>query len=66
VFVGYEIFESLDIELNDSLATVFCYGTATQYKTSPSGKNTRTFIGSYNLKLIKEEHLGKYADLSSI
>lgn len=46
---------NLDIEINGSLATVFCYGTATQYKTSPSKNNTRTFIGNYDLKLIKEK-----------
>jgi hypothetical protein len=32
-------------------AEVFCYGIATHYKENKSGKNTRTFVGSYEFKL---------------
>ena len=46
---------NMDIAVNGSQAEVFCYGTATQYKTTASGNNTRSFIGSYNLRLVNEE-----------
>lgn len=45
---------NIDIAVSESQADVFCYGTATQYKTNPSGNNTRTFIGTYDLKLVKD------------
>ena len=58
---GFEGIESVhhqignvDIEVEGLTAKVFCYGTATQYKTSDSGKNTRTFIGTYDFDLVKE------------
>ena len=34
-------------------AEVFCYGIAYHYKSVPSGMNVRTFVGSYNIHLTK-------------
>ena len=34
-------------------ADVFCYGVATHYLKNATDKNTRTFAGSYNFKLLK-------------
>jgi ketosteroid isomerase-like protein len=46
---------NMQIQVDGDTATVFQYGTATQYATTNSGNNTRTFIGTYNLGLIKED-----------
>jgi hypothetical protein len=35
-------------------ATAFCYGIALHYLPNPSGRNTRTFVGSYDFHLIKK------------
>lgn len=35
----------------DNVAHAFCYGTAWHYKPLESGRNTRTFIGSYEFDL---------------
>jgi hypothetical protein len=35
-------------------ATVFCYGIAFHYRATRSGRNTRTFVGSYDLGLRRE------------
>jgi hypothetical protein len=32
-------------------ATAFCYGIAYHYRPNPSGRNTRTFVGSYDFEL---------------
>lgn len=32
-------------------ARAFCYGTATHYRKTWSGRNTRTFVGSYDFSL---------------
>lgn len=32
-------------------ATVLCYGIAYHYRKTRSGRNTRTFVGSYNFEL---------------
>lgn len=44
---------NFDVEISGNTATVKCYGTAWHYKTHPSGKNTRVFVGSYILRLEK-------------
>lgn len=35
-------------------AHAFCYGIATHYRPHPSGRNTRTFVGSYDLGLRRD------------
>ncbi|MBI3803779.1 MAG: nuclear transport factor 2 family protein [Nitrospirae bacterium] len=35
-------------------ATAFCYAIALHYLPNPSGRNTRTFVGSYDFHLIKK------------
>ncbi|HXS08384.1 MAG TPA: nuclear transport factor 2 family protein [Candidatus Krumholzibacteria bacterium] len=35
-------------------ATVFCYGIALHYLPNPSGRNTRTFVGSYDFQLSRD------------
>lgn len=50
---------NMQIEVNGDRATVFQYGTATQYATTDSGSNTRTFFGSYNIGLIKTDDVWK-------
>jgi len=36
-------------------ARAFCYGIALHYRRHPSGRNTRTFVGSYDFHLTKED-----------
>ena len=36
-------------------ATAFCYGIASHYLSNPSGRNTRTFVGSYDFSLVRLE-----------
>ena len=33
-------------------ADAFCYGIALHYRRTASGRNTRTFVGSYDFKLV--------------
>ena len=35
-------------------AMAFCYGTATHYRKTASGRNVRTFVGSYGIELAKQ------------
>lgn len=63
---GFQAIESvhhqggnMQIEVNGDTANVFLYGTATQYATTESGKNTRTFIGTYDLGLQKVDGVWK-------
>jgi len=44
---------NLKIDVIDEKAVAFCYGTASHFKKTTSGKNTRTFVGSYNFHLTK-------------
>jgi len=46
---------NFDVDINDSKATVNCYGTAWHYKQTPSGRNTRVFVGTYMLQLVKQQ-----------
>lgn len=39
------------VTIKGNTAEVFCYGIATHYLPNSSGQNTRTFVGSYNLRL---------------
>jgi hypothetical protein len=45
---------NLKIDVKDEKAVAFCYGTASHFKKTSSGKNTRTFVGSYNFHLMKK------------
>ena len=41
------------VRVSGDEADVFCYGTATHYRPTPSGRNTRTFVGSYDFHLLR-------------
>jgi hypothetical protein len=41
------------IQINDAIATVFAYATATHYKESATNGKTREFTGTYDLRLMK-------------
>ena len=45
---------NLKVEVDGEAARAFCYGTATHYLPNPSGRNTRTFVGSYDFRLKKD------------
>src|SRR5688572_25786541 len=38
------------VDVRGDEATAFCYGTATHYRKTRSGRNVRTFVGSYDLE----------------
>jgi hypothetical protein len=40
--------------VNGDRAIAFCYGIALHYRKTKSGKNTRTFVGSYDFTLHRE------------
>ena len=42
-----------DVTLKGAEADVFCYGIAFHYLPNATGKNSRTFVGSYNFHLKK-------------
>ncbi len=42
---------NFEIELVDDGANVFCYGTAYHYLPNDTGRNTRTFVGTYDFHL---------------
>jgi 3-phenylpropionate/cinnamic acid dioxygenase small subunit len=42
------------VRLDGDEADAFCYAIATHYLPSPSGRNTRTFVGSYDFRLKRE------------
>jgi hypothetical protein len=39
------------VEVQGDEATAFCYGTASHYRKTTSGRNTRVFVGSYDFHL---------------
>lgn len=41
------------VHINDIIATVFAYATATHYKESAVNGKTREFVGTYNISLMK-------------
>ena len=43
------------VEVRGDRATAFCYGIASHYLENPTGRNTRTFVGSYDVGLEKRE-----------
>lgn len=46
---------NLQIEVKDEEATATCHGIAFHYLPNPSGEDTRLFVGSYDLHLVKIE-----------
>ncbi len=42
------------VSVQGSEADAFCYATATHYLPTKSGRNTRTFVGSYDIHLTKQ------------
>jgi hypothetical protein len=43
------------IDIKDNEATVFCYGVAWHYLPNKTNRNTRTFVGSYDIHLVKQD-----------
>ena len=43
------------VTITGSSAEAFCYGTAFHYRKTTSGKNLRTFVGSYEFRLKKDD-----------
>ncbi len=43
------------VKVNGNSAEVFCYGIAIHYLPNSNNQNTRTFVGSYNLRLQKKD-----------
>jgi hypothetical protein len=56
-FVGIDFVNHLAgnylVQINDTIATVFAYATATHYKGSATKGKTREFVGTYNISLMK-------------
>lgn len=46
---------NLEVACSGHEATVTCYGTAWHYRRTRSGRNTRVFVGSYDLHLLSSE-----------
>ncbi|GAB3365124.1 hypothetical protein GCM10027431_05820 [Lysobacter rhizosphaerae] len=44
---------NLRISVDGDAAEAYCYGTATHYRPTASGRNLRTFIGSYDFRLAR-------------
>jgi 3-phenylpropionate/cinnamic acid dioxygenase small subunit len=40
------------VDIHGDEATAFCYGIALHYRRTTSGRNTRTFVGSYDFHLV--------------
>lgn len=43
------------VSISGKTADVFCYATATHYLQNDSKRNTRIFVGSYDIHLVKKE-----------
>ena len=43
------------VEIRGDRATAFCYGIAYHYLPNPTGRDTRTFVGTYDFELVKLE-----------
>ena len=56
-FIGIDSINHLSgnhlVNINDTIATVFAYATATHYKQSAKNGKTREFVGTYNISLMK-------------
>ncbi len=43
------------VSIKGDEADMFCYGIAYHYLPNPTGQNTRIFVGSYNLHLVRSD-----------
>ncbi len=43
------------VDVKDSEAAVFCYGVAWHYLPNKTNRNTRTFVGSYDVHLVVQD-----------
>ena len=43
------------VEVMGSEATAFCYGVAWHYLPNKTNRNTRTFVGSYDVHLVQQD-----------
>ena len=43
------------VTVNGDQADAFCYGIASHYLPTKSGRNVRTFVGSYDFHLLKQD-----------
>jgi 3-phenylpropionate/cinnamic acid dioxygenase small subunit len=41
------------VQVWDAAASLFCYGIALHYRRNPSGNDTRVFVGSYDIHLVR-------------
>jgi hypothetical protein len=46
------------VTIRGTEADAFCYGIALHYRRTTSGRNTRTFVGSYDFKLVNDSDDG--------
>ena len=43
------------VDVKNNEASVFCYGVAWHYLPNKTNKNTRTFVGSYDFHLVRQD-----------
>jgi SnoaL-like domain len=43
------------VDVQGDQASAFCYATASHFRVTRSGRNTRSFVGSYDLHLLRVE-----------
>jgi hypothetical protein len=43
------------VDVKNDEASVFCYGIAWHYLPNKTNKNTRTFVGSYDIHLVRQD-----------
>jgi hypothetical protein len=43
------------VEVHGDTASAFCYGIASHYRSTRSGRNTRVLVGSYDFHLVRIE-----------
>ncbi len=46
---------NFQVRIDGENATAHCYAIATHFLRNPSGRNTRTFVGSYDFELAKAD-----------
>lgn len=42
------------VTIEGDRATASCYGIASHYRPNPTGRNVRTFVGSYDFRLVRK------------
>jgi hypothetical protein len=47
------------VQVRGRTASLTCYGIAIHYLPKPSGRNTRTFVGSYDIRLVRKKGVWK-------